>query len=299
MRNQYDKLRSNFAYSSFARCDAIAASTPHPSRPHRSARYGPDLESCGCVDAPPGISKMSTQLSLKIFYPDAISYDEMDAYNDAFSLWYKIWLETRREVDDKLAAPSDSFSRQGEILMLYHDDRPIATCCHRYIDLRHRCAIHDSYLTSAIWPENIRVIILSLGQVCLLGSHIFLDMDFRRGRSELPISSIVCSLSLAHVRGTKPDVLLGVTRIDRGINKGFHDGGAISPTTDASWYQIPVDLIALLPKKIPITVDSRYHEVVQTIGRTCDRFNVNYFERTHLNGGSDVARASDILERAG
>jgi hypothetical protein len=242
---------------------------------------------------------MNTSLSLKIFYPDAISNDEMDDYNAAFSLWYKIWLETRKEVDDKLATPSDSFSRQSEILVLYCGDRPIATCCHRYIDLRHQCAVHDSYFTPAIWPEDIKAIIPSFGQVGLLGSHIFLDLDFRRGKSELPISSIVCSLSLAHASGTKPDVFLGVTRMDRGINKVFHDSGAISLRAGASWYQIPIDLIALFPKEIPITVDPKYQDIVQAIGRTCSRFAVNYFERNHVNGGRDVARAPDIFERAG
>ena len=227
---------------------------------------------------------ISNSLNLKIFYPDAISYDEVDDYNDAFSLWYRIWVETRKEVDDKLATPSDSFSRQSEILVLYYGDRPIATCCHRYIDLRHRCAIYDSYFAPSLWPEDIKAIIPSFGQVGLLGSHIFLDPDFRRSKFDLPIKDIVCSLSLAHASGTKPDVFLGVTRVDRGIDKIFHGSGAVSLRRDVSWYQIPVDLIALFPKEIPIAIDPRYREVVEAIGRTCDRFAADYFAANHSNG---------------
>jgi len=251
----------------------------------------------------------NSSLSLKIFYPDIISHDEVDDYNDAFSFWYSVWLETRREVDETLATPSDSFSRQSEILVLYYQGRPIATCCHRYVDLRHQCALHDSYFASTIWPESVKAIVPSLGQTCLLGSHIFIDPDFRKSKSELPIKGIVCSLSLAHVDGTRPDVLLGMTRVDRGINKVFHDSGAISLHANANWYQIPVDLIALFPKEIPISIDQRYQEAVHSIGGTCDRFARNYFERKHLKGGQPaadqlaagqlVARVQDLLERIG
>ncbi len=244
---------------------------------------------------------MLQSLSLKIFYPDAISPDEIDDYNAAFGLWYQVWLETRKEVDDTLATPSDSFSRQSEILVLYSGHRPIATCCHRYVDLRHQCTIHDSYFTPSIWPESVKAIVPSLGETCLLGSHIFIDPDFRKGKSGLPIKNIVCSLSLAHVAGTKPDVLLGMTRLDRGISKVFHDSGAVSLHPNVSWYQIPVDLIALFPKSIPITIDPQYQEAVHAIASTCDRFAVNYLERKHLylNGGKSVERAPDIFERAG
>src|SRR5262245_36352887 len=92
-----------------------------------------------------------SSLSLKIFYPNAVSADELGDYNRAFSFWYEVWLETRKEVDEHLATPSDSFSRQSEIMVLYYHGRPIATCCHRYVDLRQQCILHDSYFTSDIW----------------------------------------------------------------------------------------------------------------------------------------------------
>jgi hypothetical protein len=184
-------------------------------------------------------------------------------------------------------------------LVLYSGDRPIATCCHRYVDLRHHCAILDSYFTPSIWPDSVTAIVPGLGRTCVLGSHIFIDPDFRKGKSELPIKNIVCSLSLAHVDGTRPDVFLGMTRIDRGIDKVFHDSGAVSLHANVNWYQIPVDLIALFPNEIPITINPLYQDAVRSIGGTCDRFAVNYFERNHLNGGRSVARAPDLLERAG
>jgi hypothetical protein len=256
-----------------------------------------------------GTPMMNSALSLKIFYPDAIAHDEVDDYNEAFAFWHKIWLETRKEVDETLATHSDSFSRQSEILVLYYLGKPIATCCHRYVDLRHRCALSDSYFSSAIWPESVKAIIPELGQTCLLGSHIFIDPDFRKTKSGLPTKAIVCSLCLAHMDGTRPDVLLGMTRIDRGINKMFHDCGAISLYANANWYQIPVELIALFPKKVPVTIAPQHREAVQSIGATCNRFQLNYFERNRLTDAPlhgatrathrRMARSSGAYERSG
>lgn len=221
----------------------------------------------------------TSSLSLKIFYPDAVHDAELDEYNRAFAFWYEIWLETRREVDGSLATPSDSFARQSEILVLYDQARPIATCCHRYVDLRHQCVLYDSYFTSTIWPAAVRELVPTLGESCLLGSHIFIHPDYRRCKTALPIKAIICSLSMAHINGTRPDVLLGAARIDKGISKLWHEGGAVSLDAGASWYHIPVDLIALYPKRTPITVPAGFQEIVRTVGKTCERFTQNYFER--------------------
>jgi hypothetical protein len=246
-----------------------------------------------------GVPAMLANLSLKIFYPDAVSERELDAYNEAYSFWYAIWRETRREVDDGLAIPSDSFSRQSEILVLYVGERPIATCCHRYVDLRHRCVIQDSFFSAPLWPEHVRSAVPRLGRTCMLGSHIFIDPDFRKTRSGLPTKNLVCALSLAHIDGTKPDVVLGMTRIDRGMDRPFHDSGAISLHAHARWYHIPVDLIALFPRTVPITIDPGHREIVRAIGATCDRFARDYFQRSHLSGGLRATRTPEAFERLG
>src|SRR3954468_17082712 len=89
-------------------------------------------------------------LSLKIFYPDSILSEELNDYNQAFSFWYEVWLETRTEIGEADDTASDSFSRQSGILVLSSAGKPIATCCHRYVDLRQLCISYDSFFTPAI-----------------------------------------------------------------------------------------------------------------------------------------------------
>jgi hypothetical protein len=225
---------------------------------------------------------MDVALSLRVFYPDAISEQEMTAYNEVFVLWHEVYIEFRKGADNALPTPSDSFSRQSEILVLYDGGVPIATCCHRYVDLRQRCILHDSYFDAAIWPEHVKARVPDLGQTCALGSHIFIRPDYRKRTSGLPIKQIVCSLSMAHVNGTRPDVFLGIVRTDRGIDKVFHDSGAISLVSDAiGYYHMKLGLIALFPGRAPLPINPAYRDVVESIAKTCDRFGRNYFERSH------------------
>jgi hypothetical protein len=214
-------------------------------------------------------------LSLKIFYPDAISSNEIDDYNRVGSLWNEIWRDPRRGLDAPPAGPPESFARQSEILVLYCDGEPIAACCHRYIDLRHECVLYDAGVTPAIWPAGVQAMVPGPGQTCLLGSHIYIHPEFRMGRTGLPIQDIVRALSMAHASGTRPDVVLGAARLD----DAAHEGGAISLHANASWCHVPADLIALFPNRRPIEVDAHYREIVETIGNTCDRFALNYRER--------------------
>lgn len=223
---------------------------------------------------------MHLSLSLRIFYPDAVSPDEIYDYNDAFSFWRKVWIETREEIGERTSRWSDSFSRQSEIMVLYHGNQPIATCCHRYVDLRHRALLEDSYFTSAMWPEEARRVVPTLGDTCMLGSHLYVDPEFRRSRTGLPIKEIVCSLCFAHVNGTRPDAVLGMVRIDRGLDRLFHAGGAVSIHAAVRWCEkIPLDLVAFFPRKTPIVIDPLYADAVRSIGGTCDRFAVSYFDR--------------------
>ena len=218
-------------------------------------------------------------IRLKIFYPDQIRDEELASYNQTFDLWYKIWIETRKEVDAALGTPSDNFARQSEILALFVGDQPIGMICHRYVDIRQTCVIKDSFFSSTIWPEEVKQKLPALGATFVLGSHVFIDPAYRKSASGLPTKNILCALSFAHLNGTRPDVVLGMMRKDKSMHDIFYKSGAIMLHGDTNWYQIPVDLVAFQPKKKMILIDPAFMPIVETIGFTCSRFGANYYSK--------------------
>lgn len=183
-------------------------------------------------------------------------------YDQVFNLWHSVWAETRREVSLMLPIYADNFSRQDEILVLRHQDRPIATCCHRYVDLRRRSTLLDSYFSPDVWPASVLELIPTLGDSCMLGSHLFVHPDFRGGRGGISIRAVMCTLSLLSFKHRAPDLMLGMVRVDRGMDRVFRDNGSVT-LARSNWYHLPVDLIALFPGVAPIVVDPRCTDAVQ------------------------------------
>ncbi len=248
---------------------------------------------------------METSWNLKIFYPDSVATEEIEDFNRSYELWHRIWVETREEVTQGLPTPSDNFSRQSEILVLFSGQRAIGTICHRYVDLRHTAIYKDTFFNPSLWPEGVLGQLPSLGNSCVLGSHIFIDPDFRKNSSGLSTKNLLCALSFGHLNGTAPDVVLGMMRKDKNMHGVFYKSGAVTLHPDTHWYQIPVDLVAFFPSKKAITVDPDFASEAGAIGARCSKYGSNFFERssTHklskIVGRSNEGDLKKITQRAG
>ncbi len=213
-----------------------------------------------------------SDLSFKIFFPQSIADSEVNEFNQVYDLWFKVWVETRQEVDPGLHTPSDSFSRQDEIVVIYHQNIPIGMQCHRYVDTHQNWVTKDSYFMPKLWPEEAKEKFLSLGRFQILGSHIFIDPKFRKSASGLATKDILCTVALTHVYGTSADALVGMMRKDRGLSGLFYRMGAICLHPDVFWYQIPVDITAFLIKEKPLIIAAEYKPIVDWARKNCTHF---------------------------
>jgi len=66
--------------------------------------------------------------SLNRFSLDAPSHVEANDHNDTFSFWYRIWLETRREVDAQWTASPRGATTLNELLPPSPRDEPVVAC---------------------------------------------------------------------------------------------------------------------------------------------------------------------------
>ncbi len=231
-----------------------------------------------------------TDIKFKIFFPQNIPDSDLAEFNQVYQLWYKIWLETRQEVDPGLNTPSDSFGRQDEIVVIYMKDQPIGMQCHRYVDTFQSWITQDSYFMPKLWPQDAIKNFLKLGRYQILGSHIFIDPQFRKSSSGLSTKNILCSVALTHTFGTSADALIGMMRKDRGLSDLFYKMGATCLQPDVFWYQIPVDITAFLLKGPPLQVNPEYQIYIDGARRDCLYFEkdivIQNFRKGELNESS-------------
>ncbi len=228
-----------------------------------------------------------SDINFKIFFPQNVQDHDLADFNDVYQLWYKIWVETRKEVDPDLHTPSDSFSRQDEILVIYMKDQPIGMQCHRYVDTHQSWVVSDSYFMPKLWPDEAKKSFLKLGRYQILGSHIFIDPQFRKSASGLSTKNILCSVALTHTFGSSADALIGMMRKDRGLSGLFYKMGAICVQPDVFWYQIPVDITAFLIKQKPLIVEPEYQIYIDQARKNCFYFEkdivIQNFRKGELN----------------
>jgi hypothetical protein len=118
--------------------EAASPASEQPSRADQRAQAAPIESHQGFAErreatrsmvAPEkGTSKMQPCASLNMFSLDAHSHVEANDHNDTFSFWYRIWLETRREVDAQWTASPRSTASSNELPPPGHRDGPGVAC---------------------------------------------------------------------------------------------------------------------------------------------------------------------------
>ena len=239
------------------------------------------------------------KLRVEVFYPQQIEDSQLDRYNRLFDLWYQIWVETRREVNPSLPTPSDNFSRQDEVIGLFYEDRPIATICHRYVDLQQRCIMHDSFFTG-LWTDQVKESLAQHGRWFVLGSHVFIDPEFRKMASGYPTKNILCQLSFHRLNFANVDGVIGLMRKDKGMHDVFYKAGAKPLIKDVQFYQIPVDIVMFHTAKQSILIDAADREVIDPIVSQSPNFlNHQYFVQKQMRRNYVETIARSMHAKAG
>jgi hypothetical protein len=231
-------------------------------------------------------------LSVEIFFPGHVQEGQVERYNQVFDLWYRVWVETRHEVDTKLATPSDNFSRQSEVIGLFYEGRVIGLVCNRYVDIRQTAILSDSFFSHSIWPQAVLDRLPQLGRTYSLASHAFVDPAFRKSSSGLPTKHIVFALSFVQTNASLSDASLAMVRKDKNLHSIMLKSGWELLREDVSWYHIPVDLVVGFPSRKPIVIEPEVVEVIGRLRAGCPELGKNYYERFGLRydkqtGGSD------------
>lgn len=187
------------------------------------------------------------------------------SYREVYSHWKKIWQTTFQELDGQSEIDSDNFSRQDEILALFHKDRCIAVACHRYADLLLPSLMDDTYFSS--WPEEIKTKIQQMQGRIAIGNQISIDPAFRKLPDGTAMKDVLLWFSLNHLKAQEINFVLGAVREDKSLDKLFAKYGAQILKQNVHLHNVPVTLvcfqrdeIALQPQGLPISWLSKIYQ---------------------------------------
>lgn len=183
-------------------------------------------------------------------------------YHKAFQLWYDVWSQTFRELDDSKHIPSDDFTRQDEILALFHKEQCVALICHRYVETDNPAIWYDSYFNP--WPSHAKEA-LRTGKHLVIGSQISIHPDFRGRSHGMSLKELIVHCSLSHLAKKDVDAITGVMRADKAMHHLFYACGAQPLERGLVFHNVPVDLVAFFPKTHPIQVPDTYKAAVNDL----------------------------------
>jgi hypothetical protein len=143
---------------------------------------------------------------------------------ETFTMWKTAWDDVFRAKDPGYSHPSDGFSRQDEIVCVSHLGRVVGMVAHRYVNTSRPDLSSDSFFS--YWPAELKTSVLKPGRKLVIGSQITIAPEGRSSRLGVDLKMVISGLSLARVWASGPDVVVGMMRVDKGMNKVFESMGA-------------------------------------------------------------------------
>jgi hypothetical protein len=146
----------------------------------------------------------------------------------AYELWRDGWGATLRDVCGLQRIHSDEFTRQDEIVAMFHAGTCIAVSGLRWLDLSLPMARDDSYF--GCWPEPA-IVRLERSLICI-SSNTLIAPAWRGTRIELggapthiPLKLAMIGLPLKRYVESRARFMVGVTRNDRAMDRTSRELG--------------------------------------------------------------------------
>jgi len=191
---------------------------------------------------------------------------------ESFQLWFDVWAETFLSLESRTSLRSDDFTRQDEILGIWHKKQCIALVCHRFVNLQYSYNQMDSYFQS--WPPHCLDELKKRGNHLAIGSQITIHPAFRKTGTlqinpNMNIKNLISYLSLYSLSKNRAiDLICGTMRSDKGMNQLFYKSGAKPIATNIIYHNVPVDLVVFEPRlEDGIIIPSEYLPLVTDLWR--------------------------------
>lgn len=183
---------------------------------------------------------------------------EAREYQATFETWHRVWTETFKELGVEKKVHSDGFTRQDDIMAIFHGPICFAMLCFRRLDFSKFDYATDSYFE--VWqPEDMKKL-LRFGPKIMTSCYLTVDHRYRSRITGVSFRNVLMDMMAKRIFDTDCDALAGITRRDKNVHATAYAQGAqmirenMAYNTDADRVDLLVwPKIYLKPLPDPIT----------------------------------------------
>lgn len=135
-------------------------------------------------------------LSLVFISGNQVENQMIEHYKKIYQHWEQIWSATFQEIEEKDRFFSDHFTRQDEVMALFHQQECIAVCCHRIVDMALPSFKKDSYFQA--WSEEAILKLTKNGSQIVIDNQISVDPNYRKLKNGMRIIELMTYLTFRH-----------------------------------------------------------------------------------------------------
>lgn len=229
---------------------------------------------------------MSQDYKLVILNGAKASEEFKDLYKQAYAHWKQMWKATFLELDGTSDIESDNFTRQSDVVALFHGDKCVAMVCHRYADLDLESTLDDSYFKS--WtPETLKAA-RQFGSLTAIGNQISVHPDFRKLPMGVATKDALLWFSLKHLQSQKIDSILGAVREDKSLDMLFERYGAQVLAHNIPQHHVTVALVCFKKDQINLKATNLSEQWLNKI-----------YESRIEDGAKSIQKKNQKLKSAG
>lgn len=190
----------------------------------------------------------SSEFSLVFVAGNRVEPELLEKYKTIYNHWHTIWSATFQEIDEGDGLFSDQFTRQDEILALFHNDVCVAVCCHRLVDMRMPSFKKDSYFEP--WTDYALQRLRKNGDKVIIDSQVSVDPKFRKMQNGMKFIDLMAYVSFLHLSRLQISSITAASRNLRSMDSVFEKFGPEHLEKDVLYHGESTSLYALFPEQI-------------------------------------------------
>lgn len=169
----------------------------------------------------------------------------LEYYLKAYHCWREVWEDAyKKELHQDKFLVSDDFTRQDEILALFHKGECTGMIFLKYVEATEDPVIQDSYFK--VWPEIAFRKLCSQGPKVIVSSQFTVHFKYRKNNSGIPWKDLLMALIMERFRHSDQHAMTGTMRLVKNMGETTYKGGAVPLVRNIAYSseEDRVDLVA-------------------------------------------------------